>query len=321
MYAQLFNIIAPVLILALVGFGWKRMDMPFDPRMVTLLVGKVAAPCLVVATLVRLEVTPAAFGTMAGVTVISLALFMGIGTAVLRAANLHWHTYLPPLMLANTGNMGLPLSLFAFGQEGLTLAIAVFAVNALTQFTVGVMIQSGSFSLRELARTPLIYALLIGVALMLLHYTPPTFVMNALDLLGALAIPLMLLALGVSLASLEVRSLSRAAALSLLRIGMGFAVGVLLAWAFGLTGAARGVLIIQCSMPAAVFNYLFAQHYGRDAPAVASVVVVSVVMSFVLLPGILAVALDPGLLPWFAPEGAAAATPDAATPDTGAAGQ
>jgi hypothetical protein len=59
----------------------------------------------------------------------------------------------------------------------------------------------------------------------------------------------------------------------------------------GLEGAARGVLIIQSAMPAAVFNYLWAQHYGRDAAAVAGVVVLSTALAFVLLPLVLLVAL------------------------------
>ena len=78
---------------------------------------------------------------------------------------------------------------------------------------------------------------------------------------------------------------------ALLRLGLGFAGGVGVAMLFVFEGAARGVIIIQSAMPAAVFNYLWAQVYGRDHVAVAGVVVLSTVIAFVLLPGILTVAL------------------------------
>jgi hypothetical protein len=101
----------------------------------------------------------------------------------------------------------------------------------------------------------------------------------------------MLLALGVSLQRLQLGRLKVSLVVALLRLGVGFAGGLLVATLFQLEGAARGVLIIQSAMPAAVFNYLFAQVHGRDPAAVAGVVVLSTFIGFLLLPLVLIVAL------------------------------
>ncbi|MBX6323857.1 MAG: AEC family transporter, partial [Rhodospirillaceae bacterium] len=110
-------------------------------------------------------------------------------------------------------------------------------------------------------------------------------------LFAGVTIPLMLLALGVSLARLRVASRGRALALASVRLGGGVVVGVALSWALGLHGAARGVLIIQSAMPVAVFNYLFAQLYRRAPDEVAGAIVTSTAISFLTLPALLLLAL------------------------------
>jgi predicted permease len=94
----------------------------------------------------------------------------------------------------------------------------------------------------------------------------------------------MLITLGISLARLKVASVPRSLALSALRLVMGFAIGLALAAALGLDGATRGVLIVQLSMPVAVFNYLFAQRYKTAPEEVAGMVVMSTALSFASLP-------------------------------------
>lgn len=296
MWGQLFDVIAPVILIAALGYAWARLKLPFEPKMLTPLIMYVGAPCLIVSTLTRLKVTAAAFGEVAGVAALAVLSFLAIGYLVLRAARLPVPTYLPGLSLPNVGNMGLPLALFAFGDIGLAYGIAIFTVLAFSQFTIGIALNSGELSLHRLVRTPLLYAVALALVLMLTETSPPAFVQNALNVLGGMTIPLMLMAMGVALASLRIASLWRSIALSALRLGMGFAVALALVAIFGLDGAARGVVIIQCTMPVAVFNFLFAAHYDNNPEEVAGFVVVSVLMCFLILPLVVAVALDPALL-------------------------
>jgi hypothetical protein len=298
MFEKLFEIVAPVLACVAVGYAWKRAGRPFDLGMLTAIATNIAVPCLVFASLTKLAIEPAAFGVLALCAALAIAVNMAVGALVLRAAGLSLTTFLPSVAIGNSGNLGLPLCLFAFGDAGLALALGTFTVHAIFQFTLGPLIASGRFSARQMVRTPFLYVIALALALMLARISPPAWLMNAVGVLGSMAIPLMLLALGVSLASLSVAGLGAAGAVAVLRLALGFAAGVGLSEAFGLEGAAQGVLIIQCAMPAAVFNYLWAQQYGRDPGAVASVVVLSTLLGFVAIPGILAVALDPSLLPW-----------------------
>ena len=69
---------------------------------------------------------------------------------------------------------------------------------------------------------------------------------------------------------------------------MGTALGFATAAVFGFDGAARGVVILESSMPAAVFNYLFARMYDNRPDEVAGVILVSTVMSAATIPMVLA---------------------------------
>jgi hypothetical protein len=284
MTAALFSIVAPVFVCAGIGFAWERFGRRFDVEFVTTLVTAIGAPCLVFHTLTHLAVEPATFAAMAAAAVGALVVSAAVGGAVVVAAGLPLRAFLPPLIWPNSGNMGLPLNYLAFGDLGLGLAIAVFCVNAVSHFTLGVAIVSGGASLRDLARVPVLYAVALALGFLALGQKPPDWIGNTTRLLGNLTIPMMLIALGVSLARLGVRRIPRSLAFACLRLAMGFAAGVGLAWLLGFEGASRGVLILQTTMPAAVFNYLFAQRYGASPEEVAGIVVLSTALSFATLP-------------------------------------
>jgi predicted permease len=291
LFLDLAAVIAPVIAGAALGFLWARLGEPFHSEFVTRLVTVVGAPCLIALSFTRLSVDMAAFASMAGAALLAMLCFAAVGAMALRIMGLPPHSYLPALMFPNAGNMGLPLCLYAFGQEGLTLAIVYFAVFSLAQFTIGASIAAGSASPKRLLKLPLVYAVLLSLPFMATQTRLPAALTNVLELFAGITIPLMLLALGVSLARLRVASLGRALTLALVRLGGGFLVGLALAWALGFEGAARGVLIVQSAMPVAVFNYLFAQLYRRAPDEVAGAIVTSTVISFLSLPLLLLLVL------------------------------
>src|SRR3546814_10134430 len=102
----------------------------------------------------------------------------------LRLAGLPYHSYLPAIMFSNSGNMGLPLCLFAFGEPGLALAIGFFTVSATLQFTVGVGLAAGTVSPRRLVRIPLLYAVAVSVALMMKGTPLPGWIANTVAQIG-----------------------------------------------------------------------------------------------------------------------------------------
>ncbi|MBT6828557.1 MAG: AEC family transporter, partial [Rhodospirillaceae bacterium] len=221
---------------------------------------------------------------MALSAVVALLTFAAFSAIILYFAKLPYRTFLAPITFPNAGNIGLPLCLFAFGEEGLALGIGFFAVSASAQLIFGQWLFSGFPTPLPLLKAPIPYAVAIGAIFLATDTQPPEFIYNTTDLLGGFAIPLMTFTLGVSLARLKVVRFSRTLTLSLLRLGMGAAGGFGFAELFGYEGMQRGVLIIQCSMPIAVFNYLFASYYERDPEEVASLVVLSSALAFLLMP-------------------------------------
>jgi hypothetical protein len=285
---ELLSIVLPVYVCAGLGYSWVRAGRRYDTALITDLITNVGAPCLVFSSLVGIEVEGSAMLQMAGATLLALASFAAIASAILRLAGLPLTSFLAPMTFPNAGNMGLPICLFAFGDEGLALAVCFFATTALTHFTLGQWIWSGRVSATQLLRTPLAYSVALAAVVVASGVSVPEWTLRATTLLGGFTIPLMQFTLGVSLAELQVARIPRSLALAFLRLGMGAAVGVGLAWLLGVEGAMRGVLILQCSMPVAVFNYLLAERHGRTPADVASVVILSTIASFVTLPLLLA---------------------------------
>lgn len=285
---RLSEVLAPVLVTAGLGFIWARLQRPFDHAMVTGMVTWIGAPALVFHTLATVELDPDAVTGIGLAAVLALAIFAVLAIIALRLAALPIRDFLPALMFPNIGNMGLPICLFAFGQEGLALAIVVFAVISTAFFTIGVWIASRTSHWAQMLKSPLLWAVVLGLAVNLAPAALPRWLDNTTQLVGQFTIPLMLFTLGFSLASMKLADLAITLPMGVARVWGGALVGVGLAALFDLQGAARGVIILQCSMPAAVFAYLIAQQYQRAPRQVAGVVLVSTATSFLTLPFLVA---------------------------------
>jgi predicted permease len=244
---------------------------------------------LIFFNLAKTPIAPDALATVAGATLLAIGFYLAVGSFALRASGLKLQTYLPSLAFPNSGNLGLPLALYAAGEEGLNFAIVIFAVTSILNLTVGQALAAGVTKWGAVLRTPILPAVGFGLFFSYAKIPVPLWAANTLELLSSLTIPLMLLMLGTSLAKIRVTTFGRSAALGCLRIGMGAAAGFTIAMLFGLSGAERVAFVLQCAMPVAVYNYLFAQMYDNEPESVASLVVVSTLISTVTVPLLLAV--------------------------------
>jgi predicted permease len=281
--------IVPVFLMAALGFALAKTGRAMDGGTTAFLVATVGTPALVFLNLATTAFDPETLATLATATAIAIAFYLLVGAVALTAMGLRLRTYLPSLAFPNSGNLGLPLALYAAGQQGLNDAIIIFSVTSIANMTAGQVIAAGRGNWGRALRSPIIPAVILGVACAYARVTLPAWLTNTLSLLSSLTIPLMLLMLGTSLARIKVRGFPRALGLSVLRIGMGTAAGFVLANAFGFTGPERVAFVLQCAMPVAVYNYLFAQMYNNDPEDVASLVIVSTVLSVVTTPILLAV--------------------------------
>lgn len=278
------EIVAPVFLLASAGFIWVKAGFSYDIQFVTRMAMTLAVPALIFTALQKSDIAPAALST---VTLAALAAY-GVLTLVawvfVRILGLEIRTYLAPMIFGNTGNLGLPLALFAFGQEGLSYAVVIFAISAIYVFTLGIWLVSGGASPARVLREPMVVATLAGGLFLWQGWHTPKFLTNTLELLGQMAIPLMLITLGVAVAGLKPGRLGRAVWVSLLRacvtIAVAWGVGLL----FGLAPTPFGVLVLQISTPVAVTSYLLAEKYGADAGSIAGLVVVSTLLSIATIP-------------------------------------
>ena len=135
--------VVPVLIAVLIGYALAKAGQPFDSKTIGFLVGTIGTPVLVFNSLAKTTVDPTILGIIMLATVCAISCFLVIASIVLTLCGLSLRTYLPSLSFPNTGNLGLPLAFYAFGQEGLNYAVAVFAVNSVFNHTVGQTIAAG----------------------------------------------------------------------------------------------------------------------------------------------------------------------------------
>ena len=280
--------VLPVFITALIGYGLAKANRPFDNKTITFLVVSLGTPSLVFFNLARTTVQPGALAEIAGATAIAITFYLIVGALALKTLGMKQRTFLPSLAFPNAGNLGLPLAFYAAGDEGLNYAIIIFAMTSILNLTVGQAVAAGSNNWLAVLKSPILPAVALGLLFAYGGIPIPLWAANTLEMLSGLTIPLMLLMLGTSLAKIQVTTFGRSAVLSVVRIGMGIVAGFTLAAVFGFTGPERIAFVLQCAMPVAVFNYVFAQMYNNEPAEVASLVVVSTLLSVMTTPVVLA---------------------------------
>ena len=285
------EIVTPVFLLAAIGYIWVKLGFEYRVQFVTQIAMTLAVPCLIFVSLMQTEITPQMLADISMATVVAYLAVGGAGFAILKAFGLSQRTFLPSLLFGNTGNVGMPLAFFAFGQTGLGYAIVVFAIMAIISFTFGVWLVVGGGSPGKLLKEPLIPATLLGGVFMVQGWQTPVFLTNSLTLISQIAIPLMLITLGVAVARLRPGRLTQAIALALIKLIICSAAAWAAGWYFDLEPIAFAILVLQLTTPVAVTSYLLAEKYGADAQSVAGLVVVSSLMSVLSLPILITILL------------------------------
>ena len=282
------NITAPVFILAAVGYGWVKLGFEYRVEFVTRLAMTLSVPCLIFVALMTADIDPQALGALSLASFTAYGLVSIVFLGIVKLQKLDTSTYLAPLVFGNTGNLGLPLAMFAFGEEGLSYAVVVFAVMAILSFTIGVWVVAGGGSPIRVIKEPVVAATFLGALFLWQGWQTPIFLTNALELIGQMAIPIMLITLGVAIARLETNDMGRAVWLSAIKVVVSAGAAWTAARWFGLAPIPSAVLIVQLATPVAVTSYLLAKKYGHEAQPVAGLVVASTLLCVISLPLILA---------------------------------
>ncbi len=286
LYIKLIDVILPVFFVIGIGYYLGKKDSNFNTDFITTLAGNVGTPAMIFYTITSTGVTLDTFIEYFIYALIIIGGFALVGLIVLTLMKKDIVSELPPLILPNTGNMGIPICLFAYGTEGLGIASAIASVIILLHFTLGVFLAKKSFSLQILITNMPIYGILAAVIVLYFDWEVPGFVVNTTFLLTYATIFLVLMSLGIALTKLKVVSWLDASILSGIRIIIGPIIGFALIKYLDLSGLPAGVLLIQSAMPSAILTYLVGSMYSekRVVDSIASVIVTSTLMSFVTIP-------------------------------------
>lgn len=287
----ILNIVLPVFIIIGVGYFFGKVK-DINLHSINDLILYITTPCLIISSLSRfpleIDIALKIFVCVAGVILISL----GAGLILTRIMDLPVRVYVPTLMFANTGNMGLPLILFAFGEAGFNNGIIYMVSTTLLHYTLGIVIVNTDKNPLEVFKLPLIYATAIGITISIFHLEMPVALGRSVKLLGDISIPAMIFSLGYKLSGIKLTNFLNSFLFGTLRILLGFALGLLFVKIFEMKGLAAKVVILQASMPPAVFNFVLAEKYWLDSKTVASVIMAGTISSLFILPFIISYLLN-----------------------------
>ena len=284
-YIKIFEVIFPVFFVIGVGYYLGKKNPKFDTSFITVFAGNIGTPAMIFYTVTTTGITLNIFIHYFVYALIMIGGFALIGLILLFFLKKDLSMELPPLILPNTGNMGIPICLFAYGTQGLGIASAVASVIILFHFTLGIFLAKKKFSLDVVIKSPPVYAIIVSVIFLFFKIETPLFLENTTFLLTYATIFLVLMSLGIALTKLKF-SLKDSILLSLCRVILGPIIAFIIIYYFNLSGFAAGVLLIQSAMPSAILNYLVGSIYSpkKIVDSIASTIVVSTIMSFFTIP-------------------------------------
>ena len=283
LYLKLIDVIVPVFFVIGIGYYLGKKNPDINTDFITTFAGNVGTPAMIFYTITTTGVTLSVFTEYFIYALIIIGGFSLVGILFLLLLKKDFISELPPLILPNTGNMGIPICLFAYGTAGLGVASAIASVIILLHFTLGVLLAKKSFSLEILIKNMPIYAIIVSVIFLYFEWDVPGYLENTTFLLTYATIFLVLMSLGIALSRLKVVSWTHASILGAVRVILGPLIGFGLIKYLNLDGFAAGVLLIQSCMPSAVLTYLVGSMYSEKkvVDSVASVIVTSTIMSFI----------------------------------------
>ncbi len=279
--------ILPIFLIAGVGFLLARR-LGASVKTLAQVVFYALAPCLVFNTLVSSRITSLQFGRMAALAVLVTAAMGILGRligAVLNLSRPELSAFLLVVMFSNGGNYGLPVSLFAFGPEGLSQATVYFVASSMLTFTLGVILAAAGRSsvaraFSRMARVPVLYGVAAASIVLASGVSVPLPLMRPIGLLSDASLPTMVLVLGMQL---ERARIPDRPAVVIVAVVLSLMVAPLVALALtsrlGLTGAARQAGVIQASMPVAVVTTVLALEFDVAPAFVTSTVFLSTLLS------------------------------------------
>lgn len=291
MFSEIFTIIFPLFAIVSVGFLYGRKHSP-DMAAANQLNIDVFSPALIFYVLSDQGFQLDAYYQLALAALI-VVIFSGvIAWPVARFLGFNAKTFVPPMMFSNSGNIGLPLALFAFGEKALPAAVMLFIVENTLHFSVGMKMMNSKISLLSIIKIPMVLAAILGLSFSLTGWQLPKVFSITIEMLGQVAIPLMLFSLGVRLTSINLQDWRIGAIGAIICPASGILIVLLMSPFLTLSELQYGQLLIFGALPPAVLNFMIAEKYNQQPKQVASIVLLGNLASLLTIPAVLYFLLD-----------------------------
>lgn len=284
MIQTLLNIVLPVFIVAAVGFAYgKRQTQQPALGFINQANILLFCPALIFSALLENPINPfdAWPLVVAGVLIFVLP---GIALKLLPHKPLTGAGYLVPGMFRNTGNIGIPLMVLAYGKAQMGAIVILFVMSNIMYFSLGLYLLSQGKSHWEWLKNPNVWAAILGVLIAPWHAAVPQFVLVSTELLGQIAIPLMLFTLGVRLSQGRFTQVQKALHINVIYLAVSAALVPLVLWMLPLTPEWARLVALSLMLPPAVMNYLMCEQYQASPDTVANVVLLGNLMSVITIP-------------------------------------
>ena len=286
---ELLNVVLPTFIVIFIGFLFGKLKK-IDVTAIVEMVIYVGLPALVLTSMLEKKIDLLNAAKVWGSAVIIILGCLVTAWIVFKIIRQKHSGLYVPISIMNTVNIPFPIIFLVYGAEGLYAATLFMIPSGVLAYTMGVYIASGKDwkgSLKEVFKIPPIYAAVLGLLLNIFNVSVPEMITRPLDIIGMMAVPCVLLVLGINLSKVKLTSIPTTLLAAFLRVGVGLGFGFLAVSIFGLTGVLRSVVILDSAMPAAVNSSIIATKYDNEAELVSSVVFVTTIASLVVIPFLL----------------------------------
>ena len=283
MLLRIFSVIFPIAAMVIAGFVYGRLRRP-DMRWPNQINMEVLTPALVLAALASKYFQLLRYADLAqGATLVVL------GSGVLAWPVARWlkvsaKTLVPPMMFNNSGNMGIPLLLLAFGPAALPGAVILFLIEMILHFSLGFYMLDHRAKWWTFLRQPVLVATGLGLAISLSGNHLPDPLLHAVKMLGDASVPLALFALGVRMVDISFRDSKLGLVGAILCPAAGLLMAGLFLWLKPLPQEQQAWLWLFAALPPAVLNFLVAEQFRQEPEKVASIVLIGNLVSLLVMP-------------------------------------
>lgn len=285
------RVILPVLVMMAVGYLAARF-LFFDLKTLSRVGLYVLVPCMTFTAMARTTLSAIELGQIGlffFLTTAVLTTLTAVVTRLLKLDATSASSFQLSVLFTNCVNVGFPVLFLAYGQSAVDRALVYTIAMQIVLQTYGVYLAAAGKAnwrdaLKRVAQMPGMYAMVIGLAVNALRLNVPAAIFDPLKLIGDSIVPYLLIVLGMQLASVSVRGNLRVASIAaLMRLVVGGLISIPIAGAMGLQGVTRQTLILENSMPTAIFGVALAQEFDTAVDLITAVIFISTLASIVTL--------------------------------------